>query len=109
VLNEEQKLSGDKYIREHLEEGLSLIPIPERMKGGIRRYVYDGIPPGGFLFAVMSGNLVDAWLYADTDNRVILHHYAHLVYDFIPSKMMGSKEKVLDHLAEIDFLSNESH
>lgn len=109
MLNEEQKLSRDKYIKDHLEEGLALLPIPERMKGSIRRYVYEGIPPGGFLFAVMSGNLVDAWLYADTTNRVILHHYAHLVYDFIPSKMMGSKQKVLDHLTEINFLDNESH
>jgi len=98
VLTEKEKLSRDKYIKEHLERGLSLIPIPERMKGGIRRYVYDGIPAGGFLTAVMEGNLVNAWLMADSENRVILHHYAHLVYDFIPSKMMGSKEKVVDHL-----------
>jgi hypothetical protein len=95
---EEQKLSKNMYINEHLEEGLFLLPIPERMKGGIRRYVYDGIPPGGFLMAIMEGNLVNAWILADTENRVILHHYAHLVYDFMPSFMMGSKEKVVDYL-----------
>jgi hypothetical protein len=48
--------------------------------------------------AIMEGNLVNAWILADTENRVILHHYAHLVYDFMPSFMMGSKEKVVDYL-----------
>jgi len=30
------------------------------MKDGIRRYVYEGVTPGGFLQAVMEGNLIDA-------------------------------------------------
>jgi len=81
-------------VRDTLEDGLSNIPIPERMKGGIRRYVYEGIPPGGFLQAVMEGNLIDAWLFADTDNRLLLHHYASLAYNFIPSSAIGSKENV---------------
>jgi len=81
-------------IETKLEEGLSIIPIPERMKDGIRRYVYEGVTPGGFLQAVMEGNLIDAWLFADTVNRLSLHHYAHLVHDFIPFSAVGSKEKV---------------
>jgi len=90
---EKQELSRNKYIKETLEEGLAIIPIPERMKGGIRRFVYEGVPAGGFLMAVMEGNLVDAWLFADTENRLILHHYAHLVYQYIPISAMGNREK----------------
>ena len=91
MLTEKQKLSKNKFITKNLEEGLAIIPIPERMKGGIRRFVYDGVPAGRFLQAVMEGNLVDAWLFADTENRLILHHYAHLVYQYIPISVLGNK------------------
>lgn len=43
--------------------------IPEHTKDGIRRYVEHHCQPGGFLTAVICGNLFEAVRRADLSNR----------------------------------------
>ena len=35
--------------------------IPQHMRGGIERYVMNGVPPGSFLTAVLSNDLKEAF------------------------------------------------
>ena len=48
---------------------LSDMAIPEHMWGAIVRYYENGIPPGGFLEAVINNDLREACARADEINR----------------------------------------
>ncbi len=69
----------NKYLR----------PLPERMHGGILRYLNDGILPGTFLRAVLANDLVGACGHADDENRHLLFHYANMLYNAFPSRGTG--------------------
>lgn len=43
--------------------------IPENIKGGLARYVEHNIPPGGFLTAMIQGDLFEAVRRADPVSR----------------------------------------
>ncbi|KKK42946.1 hypothetical protein LCGC14_3169250, partial [marine sediment metagenome] len=64
--------------------------LPEHMQGAAKRYVEQGIPPGGFLTAVLSNNLVDAFGRADSTNAACLKDYINWLYWDIPSSCWGS-------------------
>jgi hypothetical protein len=66
--------------------------IPARMGGGITRYIENGIPPGSFLAAVISNNLVGAFGRADAENRDNLYAYVEYFYNHAPCSCWGSKE-----------------
>lgn len=68
--------------------------IPERMMGGIRRYVDHGIKPGSFLTAVICNDLVGAAGTADDENIQSLPAYANYFYNEVPGNVWGSKEKM---------------
>lgn len=76
------------------EEGVNLSSIPPRMRGGIRRYVEDGILPGGFLRAVLENNLTSAAILADRENKQNLYGYAIMLYS-LPRGCWGERETVL--------------
>lgn len=63
--------------------------IPERMHGGIQRYLNDGIIPGSFLKAVLENDLVGATGQADDENRHLLWHYANMLYNAFPARGVG--------------------
>lgn len=69
--------------------------IPERMMGGIIRYIEDGIIPGGFLQAVVSNDLKEAVGRADEENMANLPAYVAYFYNEAPSQCWGSEEKML--------------
>lgn len=71
-----------------------LFAIPERMEGPIRRYLEDGIPPGGFLTAVFANDLVGAFGKADSENAANLSAYAAYLYNRCPRGAWGSYERV---------------
>ena len=52
--------------------------------GGLRRWVYAGIPPGGFMSALLRNNLTKAFNKADDTNY----------------KLMSSWSKVMDRIPE---------
>ena len=74
--------------------------IPERMHGGIRRYLENRIPPGDFLMAVLCNDLKEAYGRADDENIELLPVYVAYFYNEAPAKCWGSPEKVRAWLAE---------
>ena len=67
--------------------------IPERMIGGIRRYIENGIEPGGFLSAVLCNDLLEACGRADDENRTLIFQYVQFFYCCAPSECWGSPAK----------------
>lgn len=74
--------------------------IPERMMDGIARYIEHGIPPGDFLTAVVSNDLMEACGRADDENIANLPAYAAYFYNEAPSACHGSPEKVKDWITK---------
>ena len=70
--------------------------IPERMIGGIRRYVMFGISPGSFLRAVMENDLMAAVATADDENSKLLRVYARFAYNELPTGAHGRRSKVTE-------------
>ncbi len=68
--------------------------IPEHMHGALKRYIEDGILPGGFLTAVLQNNLKEAIGRADHLNMDQLPNYVRFLYNFAPGPCWGSPEKV---------------
>ena len=64
--------------------------IPERMMGGLTRYIEDGIPPGDFLTAVISNDLAEAVGRADDENIRNLPAYVGYLYNKAPTSCWGS-------------------
>ena len=68
--------------------------IPERMMGGIRRYIEHGIHPGDFLTAVICNNLSDAAGRADEENLRNLPAYAAYFYNEADMRCWKSEENM---------------
>lgn len=83
-----------------LDEAMMRRGIPAHMYGGMKRYILHGIPPGSFLTAVLSNDLMGALGKADEDNRVALHAYGMFLYNDAPSPCHGSPEKVRAWIAK---------
>lgn len=66
--------------------------IPERMMGGIKRYIEQGIKPGSFLCAVIHNDLREACGMADDENVMNLPAYVAYFYNEAPSQCWGSPE-----------------
>lgn len=68
--------------------------VPNHTLDGIRTYVEDRLPPGGFLRAVLSNNLHLACLEADDWNREALPDIVTYLHWEVPSSCWGSPELV---------------
>lgn len=68
--------------------------IPERMMGGIERYLEHGIEPGSFLTAVIHNNLAEAVGCADEENMANLPAYVAFFHNEAPSTSWGSEERM---------------
>lgn len=68
--------------------------IPERMMGGLERWIKFGIKPGNFLTAVLENDLKSAVAHADDENLQNLPAYVGYLYNEAPGDCWGSKEKV---------------
>ena len=68
--------------------------IPRDTKSGIDRYVDHGVPTGSFLRAVLSNDLFEAIIKADSDNQLALAAICRYVYDYTPNTCHGSPEAV---------------
>lgn len=60
----------------------------------INRYVEDDVPPGGFLTAVLSNDLAEAFAWADSDCKSALPDIVRYLNNEIPAVCWGSKDKV---------------
>ena len=68
--------------------------IPERMMGGLDRWIQHGIKPGDFLTAVLENNLRATFERADDKNSQNVPAYLAYLYNECPADSWGSKEKV---------------
>lgn len=68
--------------------------LPEHMHGAMRRYLEDGLYPGGFLGAVLSNDLVGAVRGADHINSKRLSDIVQFCMWSIPSTAWGSPQAV---------------
>ena len=78
-------------ILAEVEDGLHL--VPSHMHGGIKRYTLQGIPPGSFLEALLSNDLMGAFRRADDENQRAMFGWACFLYNHVPSECYGSPEK----------------
>lgn len=72
--------------------------IPEYTKDALERYIQDRFEPGGFLMAVLSNDLKDAFGRADINNREAMFHIVSYLYNDAPANCWGSPEKVAQWL-----------
>ena len=70
--------------------------IPEKIAGGIARYVIYGISPGHFMDKVLSNDLMGASNHADQQNRKLLDVYVCLMHNILPFNCWGSEELVYE-------------
>ena len=82
-----------KQLLARLEEGLALHPVPVNSESGLRHWVLDHTPPGGFVTAVLENNLQRSFWRADSSNLKCLHAWVHLL-SYLPPECYGSPKKV---------------
>jgi hypothetical protein len=68
--------------------------MKETTRAGIMRYVEHGVPPGDFLTAVLSNDLMGAMGRADEENQRDLLEICQFVHMEIPGVCHGSLEKM---------------
>lgn len=66
--------------------------IPPHMQEAIRRYVVQGLKPGGFLCAVIQNDLKMAVFQADDVNEPLIPLYVRWFYNHAPSACSGSPD-----------------
>jgi len=68
--------------------------LPEHIRGGMRKYIEEGVHPGSFLTAVICDKLVDSFMLADETNTACMFSIAKFMYLEAPMLCRGSKEKM---------------
>jgi hypothetical protein len=72
--------------------------IPDRMMGGIKRYIEDHVKPGGFLCAVICNDLKEAVGRADEENMENLPAFVSYFYNETDMNCWGSEKKFKEWL-----------
>lgn len=78
-----------RTIRADVDRGLLL--LPERLRPGLRGYLLDGHPVGGFLTALIENDLMTAAVKADPESLAALPALARFLYNDTPSSCWGSR------------------
>ena len=68
--------------------------LPRHLQGGVKRYIEKGIPPGGFLTAVITNNLRLAIGHADPTSLAALTDIVQFFHNESPSDCWGTPEKM---------------
>ena len=74
--------------------------IPAHTQQALKNYVQDRVPPGGFLYAVLTNNMTQAFGRADTDNAAALQDIVRWLYNEPTALCWGMPEKVAAWLDE---------
>ena len=79
--------------------------VPSHTLEALDRYLYCGDKVGGFLSAVLNGDLFTTFHNADQRNRDALLEIIQYIWNYFPHTAFGSREKVIQwykakHLAE---------
>lgn len=87
-----------KATSENWAEYLDMIPA--HMVDGMVRYIVNGVPPGGFLRALLGNDFMGAMRKADDVNIHALPMYARFLMNGAPIGAYGSPENVKDWIAQ---------
>lgn len=68
--------------------------LPEHMQGAMKRYLENGIEPGGFLYAILTNDLKGAVTRADHINIKLIPEIVSYCVSEIPASAWGSVAKV---------------
>ena len=68
--------------------------VPDYMADGLHLYLIHRIPPGSFMMAVLSNDLMMAVAQADENNARCLKQWAQLLYCELPPLSFGSPERI---------------
>lgn len=68
--------------------------VPEHIRGGLCRYINEGVPAGDFLTAVLSNDLREALGRADDINRAMLFATVSWLHCEAPSRCWGNPDRV---------------
>jgi hypothetical protein len=74
------------------------VTIPFHTHQGLHMYVNEHCPPGGFLEALLSNDLVGACQEADRLNQKYIFNIVQVVHHYIPSTCWGSPDRVAEWL-----------
>ena len=69
--------------------------IPEHLKGGLERYLSHHIPPGDFLMAVLTNDLMGCFKHGDEKSLAGLKDILAFLYWEVGLDCYGNKEKVI--------------
>jgi hypothetical protein len=67
-----------------------------RMVESVRNYLEHGVPPGGFLTALLCNDLCEVCRQADDDNRCLLFATVSWFYNEAPPFSWGDAQRVKD-------------
>lgn len=82
-------LGRERFVAE-LQHGLA--KVPERLRGGLERYLCHGTKPGGFLSACIVNNALEAATRADSRETLLaLPDIMKFLFNDCPSNSWGSK------------------
>lgn len=73
--------------------------VPEDLRPALQRYIEHGIPPGSFLEAVLTNNLMESFARADQCNRNRLFDIVKFLCNEVPILVWGSRENLAEHIA----------
>lgn len=90
----------------HPEEQEARDAIPDHLLAGLDRYVKYGIPPGHFLTAVLSNDLLGTYSRADSTSKRYLEPILNYLYNYVPHSCHGSIEAV-NSWRGLDAMQNE--
>jgi len=68
--------------------------VPEHLRGGLQRYIEQGIKPGDFLTAVLENDLMEAMGRGDLASLAGLFGLCGWLYNEAPAACHGSEAKV---------------
>ena len=85
---------NDYTLTQHQIDKMDEYGVPAHMRGALVRYYNNRLPPGGFLTAVLSNDLMGALSQADETNKHALPAYGMWLYNQAPIGSYGSRENV---------------
>ena len=72
---------------------------PEYLRDGVKLYIEQGCPPGGFLTAVIKNDLVGACSRADIECAALLHKIVCWWWNEAPGPCWGSEDRMIAWVA----------
>ena len=85
------------FVLDNVSEALAE-SLPPKVREAIDNFVWNGIPPGGFVEAVLSNDLMRAMGQADVYSANAIGPICQYVYNAVPSLCHGSRERMKSHI-----------